>query len=389
MADPIEITAPVTIPAAIEITAPVTIGGIGGGGSGASWGSITGTLSSQTDLQAALDAKAASNHAHAQYVTTANPILSSGALTVGTITMSALSAGYFCNALGSSSFAVDSGPAANIRAALGAAASSDLHNPVTVTGNGITLTGQQIALSIGTGATQVAQGNHSHALLDSATASATPSTLVLRDASGNTKVSRLSVTGTAGLLLESATPEEGVVITSILTGEATAEIVAGGNFAMTANSDGTPDKLANGTITGATTVEAGATWTYGTGAAAVHRTALGLDAELTSQLINVRWLLNIRPLGAQHLNGWDVLMSPNAPSYALEFGYRGGAGWNLKLEYDTRSVVCYAVRSETDITASGDIEATDSTKGVILKSPDGTRYRVTVANGGTLQVTAV
>lgn len=37
---------------------------LGGGGGGASWGGITGTLSSQTDLQAALDAKAASSHTH-------------------------------------------------------------------------------------------------------------------------------------------------------------------------------------------------------------------------------------------------------------------------------------------------------------------------------------
>lgn len=36
-----------------------------------------------------------------------------------------------------------------------------------------------------------------------------------------------------------------------------------------------------------------------------------------------------------------------------------------------------------------DIEITDTTKGIILKSPDGTRYRITVANGGTLNVNAV
>jgi hypothetical protein len=35
-----------------------------------------------------------------------------------------------------------------------------------------------------------------------------------------------------------------------------------------------------------------------------------------------------------------------------------------------------------------DVEVTDSAKGVVLKSPDGTRYRVTVANGGTLTVAA-
>ncbi len=37
----------------------------GGGGGGNSWGDITGALSSQTDLQAALNAKAASSHNHA------------------------------------------------------------------------------------------------------------------------------------------------------------------------------------------------------------------------------------------------------------------------------------------------------------------------------------
>ena len=39
--------------------------------------------------------------------------------------------------------------------------------------------------------------------------------------------------------------------------------------------------------------------------------------------------------------------------------------------------------------AGGDIEVDGSSSGIILKSPDGTRYRITVANGGTLTVTAV
>ena len=36
----------------------------GGSGSGAAWGEITGTLSSQTDLQSALNGKAGSSHNH-------------------------------------------------------------------------------------------------------------------------------------------------------------------------------------------------------------------------------------------------------------------------------------------------------------------------------------
>ena len=39
--------------------------------------------------------------------------------------------------------------------------------------------------------------------------------------------------------------------------------------------------------------------------------------------------------------------------------------------------------------AGGDLEASTVAKGLVLKSPDGTRYRVTVANGGTLSVSAV
>ena len=42
-----------------------------------------------------------------------------------------------------------------------------------------------------------------------------------------------------------------------------------------------------------------------------------------------------------------------------------------------------------NIKASGDVEVSDLSKGIILKSPDGTRYRIKVANGGTLTVTAL
>ena len=42
---------------------------------------------------------------------------------------------------------------------------SALHSAATVTGNGISITGQQISLDIGTGATQVAAGDHGHATL--------------------------------------------------------------------------------------------------------------------------------------------------------------------------------------------------------------------------------
>ena len=48
-----------------------------------------------------------------------------------------------------------------------------------------------------------------------------------------------------------------------------------------------------------------------------------------------------------------------------------------------------ALRIDGPTIAEDDIEFQNSVDGVILKSPDGTRYRITVANGGTLTVTAV
>ena len=56
-----------TIPFSAISGTPTTLAGYGitdGGGGGGTWGSITGTLSSQTDLQSALDSKANTSHNH-------------------------------------------------------------------------------------------------------------------------------------------------------------------------------------------------------------------------------------------------------------------------------------------------------------------------------------
>ena len=60
------------------------------------------------------------------------------------------------------------------------------------------------------------------------------------------------------------------------------------------------------------------------------------------------------------------------------------AGGNITIEPDTDLVVKAKLTVD-----EGDIEVDDIGKGLILKSPDGTRYRITVANGGTLNVSAV
>ena len=72
-------------------------------------------------------------------------------------------------------------------------------------------------------------------------------------------------------------------------------------------------------------------------------------------------------------------------------GIANGTGTTAHLAIDSSGNVGIGTTSpasklEVD---GGDIEVDDSASGLILRSPDGTRYRVTVANGGTLSVSAV
>lgn len=70
-----------------------------------------------------------------------------------------------------------------------------------------------------------------------------------------------------------------------------------------------------------------------------------------------------------------------------------GGGLPIKIGVQTPSLT--SVNQMVEITHSvvkfptSDIEVETLNKGVILKSPDGTRYKITVANGGTLTVTAL
>jgi len=76
-------------------------------------------------------------------------------------------------------------------------------------------------------------------------------------------------------------------------------------------------------------------------------------------------------------------------------GYRATAGANAATALGTLSRADHAgsvaLGSSTQTTAPNqvmagprDVEITDTTKGVVIKSPDGTRYRIKVANGGAL-----
>jgi len=80
-----------------------------------------------------------------------------------------------------------------------------------------------------------------------------------------------------------------------------------------------------------------------------------------------------------------------------------GAGYHASQKVDAENSMALGNGAYTDasnlcqignasltlIRSAADYESTTAGGGVILKSPDGTRYKVTVANGGTLTVTAV
>ena len=79
--------------------------------------------------------------------------------------------------------------------------------------------------------------------------------------------------------------------------------------------------------------------------------------------------------------GANTKGSANGTTNENVFGYGAeGAGSNTVRLGNT---------SVTSVTTSGDVETDSIGKGFILKSPDGTRYRITVANGGGLSASAV
>ncbi len=71
--------------------------------------------------------------------------------------------------------------------------------------------------------------------------------------------------------------------------------------------------------------------------------------------------------------------SGNGTSTATAIEFKAGNNGNITAMY---------IRNDGNIYLPGPLENTKSGEGIILKSPDGTRYKLTVANGGTLSIAA-
>tara|TARA_R110000782_G_scaffold195445_2_gene284941 strand:- start:1590 stop:3104 length:1515 start_codon:yes stop_codon:yes gene_type:complete len=144
-------------------------------------------------------------------------------------------------------------------------------------------------------------------------------------------------------------------------------------------------------------------------------TVSGTDNYVAVQQSNYLWGMNTTigaKLGANSVSGildmrrWTGVSTDHSVVAITQTNAQVG-GYGLDFKVDSKSTNTVATTSRMFISTygdvgigtttphsklevdGGDIEVDDSASGLILRSPDGTRYRITVANGGTLSVAAV
>ena len=83
----------------------------------------------------------------------------------------------------------------------------------------------------------------------------------------------------------------------------------------------------------------------------------------------------------------DWQTNPNTCVIATSAGSAGGT--TRGMEFRVGSTTAMSILSSGTIQTNQDIEITDSTKGIILRSPGNVRYRVTVSDAGELTTTAI
>ena len=136
------------------------------------------------------------------------------------------------------------------------------HAAATVSGNGITIAGQQVSLDIGTGSTQVAAGNHTHAQLhDSLTLAGTPDYITIAGQVITRNAINLA-THVTGILPHGNLGTGGGGSTKFLREDGTYQTLGGGGDALVAS---TLDQFADVTQTGGATLAIGASTTLSGG----------------------------------------------------------------------------------------------------------------------------
>lgn len=97
---------------------------------------------------------------------------------------------------------------------------------------------------------------------------------------------------------------------------------------------------------------------------------------LTSKIVSFDLLDNVNPA-----TGWSIQMQASNENLAVVDRVNG-----VNLLYLTSGI---GLTVNGGITTTGDIEITDSTKGIILNSPGGARYRIKVDDAGNLSTEIV
>jgi hypothetical protein len=101
------------------------------------------------------------------------------------------------------------------------------------------------------------------------------------------------------------------------------------------------------------------------------------------------WTVGDKVASLQFFSADQSGSGPNSVRSEINLVTENTFGSAHSLSFATRADVSGSPTEKAKITSSGDMELVTDGKGLILNSPDGTAYKITVANDGTVTSTAV